>query len=150
MGCHDSFGAVNADVRAKTTTNQDYGDCPKTLALLGLFDNAGLDPVWRNYCLKGSQLAFADKGGRPKLLGNSLVDRINGRIPMAHFVLPDLSCARFLQQRGRTQRRFRRQRDRRSRPRASARLHDERLRLGHHGFEEVTQGDPAAVVGANI
>ena len=83
MGCHDAFGAVTADVRAKTPANQTYGDCPKTPALLALFDNAGLDPIWRNYCLKGSQLAFTKKGGRPKLLGNSLVDRINGRIPMS-------------------------------------------------------------------
>ena len=46
--------------------------------------NVGLNPVWLNYCLKGSQVAFTDKSGRPKLLGNSVIDRINGHIPMAH------------------------------------------------------------------
>jgi hypothetical protein len=82
QGCHDSFGAVAADIRARIPANQDYGDCVKTPALLALFASAGFDAVWRNYCLKGTQTDFSDKDGKPKLLGNSLVDRINGRIPM--------------------------------------------------------------------
>ena len=42
------------------------------------------NPVWLNYCLKGSQVSFIEKAGRPKRLGNSVIDRINGHIPMAH------------------------------------------------------------------
>lgn len=84
IGCHDSFGAIIADIPGRTPASEDYGDCAKSPAALALFASEGLEPVWRNYCLKGSQTDFLDSDGEPKLLGNSLVDRINGRIPMAH------------------------------------------------------------------
>ncbi len=84
MGCHDAFGATIADVEAKTPANQDYGACPKSPSLLAIFANVGLSAVWLNYCLKGSQVAFTDADGQPKLLGNSVIDRINGHIPMPH------------------------------------------------------------------
>jgi hypothetical protein len=84
IGCHDAFGAAIAHVLGREPANQNYGDCRKTPELIAMFANAGLDPVWLNYCLKGSQVSFADKPGRPNLLGNSVIDRINGRVPMAH------------------------------------------------------------------
>jgi hypothetical protein len=34
--------------------------------------------------LKGSQVAFTQSDGRPALLGNSVIDRINGHIPALH------------------------------------------------------------------
>jgi hypothetical protein len=80
LGCHDSFGAASPDVAAKAEPNQNYGACAKSVALMGIFANAGLNPVWLNYCLKGAQVDFSDKDGRPILLGNSVIDRINGRI----------------------------------------------------------------------
>jgi hypothetical protein len=80
LGCHDSFGAASPDVGPKTQANQNYGACAKSVALMGLFANAGLSPVWLNYCLKGAQIDFAEKDGRPTLLGNSVIDRINGHI----------------------------------------------------------------------
>jgi hypothetical protein len=80
LGCHDSFGAATPDVGAKAQPNQNYGACPKSVALMGLFANAGLNPVWLNYCLKGAQIDFIEKDGRPTLLGNSVIDRINGHI----------------------------------------------------------------------
>jgi len=84
IGCHDSFGAATADVAAQTPANEAYGACPKTPALAAMLANVGLNPVWLNYCLKGSQVTFKENDGRPKLLGNSVIDRINGHIPMAH------------------------------------------------------------------
>jgi hypothetical protein len=84
IDCHDTFGAEIAHIDARTPGNQDYGACPKTPPLLAMFANVGLGPVWLNYCLKGSQVAFTEKDGRPKLLGNSIIDRMNGHIPMAH------------------------------------------------------------------
>jgi hypothetical protein len=80
LGCRDSFGAATPDVGAKTPPNQNYGACPKSVALMGLFANAGLSPIWLNYCLKGAQIDFTEKDGRPTLLGNSVIDRINGHI----------------------------------------------------------------------
>jgi hypothetical protein len=84
IGCHDAFGAATADVVPQASANQNYGDCPKTPPLIAIFANVGLDPVWLNYCLKGSQVGFLEKDGRPRLLGNSVIDRINGHIPIAH------------------------------------------------------------------
>jgi hypothetical protein len=84
IGCHDTFGAAIAHVLSREPADQNYGACAKAPALIAMFANAGLSPVWLNYCLKGSQIAFKDKNDRPTLLGNSVVDRINGHIPMAH------------------------------------------------------------------
>jgi len=84
IGCHDAFGAAIADVVGREPANQDYGACQKTPSLIAMFANVGLDPVWLNYCLKGSQVSFTEKDGRPKRLGNSVIDRINGHIPLAH------------------------------------------------------------------
>ena len=57
---------------------------PKKVLGRYMLANVGLNPVWLNYCLKGSQVAPREKDGRPKLLGNSVIDRINGHIPMTH------------------------------------------------------------------
>jgi hypothetical protein len=84
LGCHDSFGAATPDVASKAQANGNYGDCPKSVPLMALFANVGLGPVWLNYCLKGTQVAFTEKHGRPVLLGNSMIDRINGHVPMLH------------------------------------------------------------------
>jgi hypothetical protein len=83
IDCHDTFGAEVAHVDARTPANQDYGECPKTPPLLAMFANVGLGPIWLNYCLKGSQVAFIERDGRPKLLGNTVIDRLNAHIPMA-------------------------------------------------------------------
>ena len=83
VDCHDTFGAEIAHIVARTPANQDYGECTKTAPLVAMFATVGLGPVWLNYCLKGSQVAFLDKGGRPKLNGNTIIDRLNAHIPMA-------------------------------------------------------------------
>jgi hypothetical protein len=81
-GCHDSFGAVIANVPSKNNPKQQYGECKKSPAVQSMFTNAGINPVWQNYCLKGSQITFVDKGGKPTILGNSVIERINAGVPI--------------------------------------------------------------------
>jgi len=81
IGCHDSFGAVVKDVAPLPQPNQDYGPCAKTPQLRAMMDAAGIDKVWDNYCLKGSQITFVD-GGKPTLLGNSVIERVNAGVPL--------------------------------------------------------------------
>ena len=100
LGCHDSFGAATPDVGAKAPPNQNYGECPKSVALMGLFANAGLGPVWLNYCLKGAQVAFTDKG-RKADPARQFRHRPHQRPCRAvAILLRDLPCARRVQQRG--------------------------------------------------
>jgi hypothetical protein len=87
IGCHDSFGATKSDVAPVSMANSDYGPCAKTPALAALFASAGLDPVWNNYCLKGTQTHYVTKTGKPLILGNSVVERINHGI-----AIPHISC----------------------------------------------------------
>lgn len=82
IGCHDSYGAEVPDLAPMTPANQYYGECRKTPALQAMFANAGLSPVWQNYCLKGSQITFTTAGGDPTRLGNSVVERINAGVPL--------------------------------------------------------------------
>jgi hypothetical protein len=82
IGCHDSFGATVPDVPARTPPNQSYGECQKTPALEAMLANAGISSVWKNYCLKGSQITFTQADGKPTLLGNSVIERINAGVPV--------------------------------------------------------------------
>ncbi len=84
IGCHDAFGAALPDVLPREAANENYGPCAKTTSLIAMLADAGLSPVWLNYCLKGVQVSFKTKDGAPVRLGNSVVDRINGHFPMAH------------------------------------------------------------------
>jgi hypothetical protein len=83
IGCHDDFGAVKADVEPKATPNQNYGPCEKTPALQAMMRAAGLSPQWENYCLKGTEIGFVQPNGKPRLLGNSVIERINSKSPIA-------------------------------------------------------------------
>lgn len=87
IGCHDDFGAVQANVPAKQKPWQQYGNCNKTAAVSAMFVNAGISPVWQHYCLKGSQTTFTDANGKPTLLGNSVIEAINAGVP-----IPQSSC----------------------------------------------------------
>jgi hypothetical protein len=82
IGCHDDFGATDPSVAPKATPNQYYGECHKTAALLAMLANAGLSPVWQNYCLKGAEIDFIQANGKPQLLGNSVIERIDANIPV--------------------------------------------------------------------
>ncbi|MEI9990398.1 MAG: hypothetical protein WDM86_10190 [Rhizomicrobium sp.] len=86
IGCHDDFGALLANLPSRLVPNTDYGPCLKTLALVQLFASRHLDPVWTNYCLKGTQVAFGTAAG-PTILANSVIERMNKGVPV-----PDTSC----------------------------------------------------------
>jgi hypothetical protein len=84
IGCHDSYGALEADVPPAAAANGDYGPCAKTPILKALFALEHLDPVWENYCLKGGQDRYVTNAGAPAILGNSVVERINHGIAIPH------------------------------------------------------------------
>jgi hypothetical protein len=86
IGCRDSFGAVIPEVKPKGQPYQFYGECQKSDALKGMLQNAGTDPIWNNYCLKGSQVTFVQNGA-PTKLGNSIIEPLNANVPIA-----DSSC----------------------------------------------------------
>lgn len=75
IGCHDTFGATVADVPPnKGAPGGKYPPCVKTAAVKAVFDAGKIDAVWRNYCLKGSQVDFTDSTGVPTHLGNSVTE----------------------------------------------------------------------------
>jgi hypothetical protein len=79
MGCFDTFGAVVAAVPPnKTTPNTQYGACEKTPQLKAMMADAGLSPVWENYCLKSSMVDYTAPDGTPYVLGNSVIEGIVG------------------------------------------------------------------------
>jgi hypothetical protein len=51
---------------------------------IAMMEAAGIDKVWLNYCLKGSQITFIKgaTGSTPTLLGNSVIERINAGVPL--------------------------------------------------------------------
>jgi hypothetical protein len=83
IGCHDSFGAVVADVEPHDNAYQSYGECAKNARLKAMLTSAGIDPVWLNYCLKGTQVNYIDDNGAPILLGNSVIEPLNAEVPIA-------------------------------------------------------------------
>jgi hypothetical protein len=82
IGCHDSFGAVVADVEPHDKAYQSYGACAKNPRLKAMLSSAGIDPVWLNYCLKGTQVNYIDDNGAPVLLGNSVIEPLNAGVPI--------------------------------------------------------------------
>lgn len=84
IGCHDSYGAAMPNVAPNPLTWQQYGECRKTAAVLAMFTNAGISPVWQHYCLKGSQITFVKADGSALLLGNSVIEAINAGVPIPH------------------------------------------------------------------
>jgi hypothetical protein len=88
IGCRDAFGATQSFVPPDTAIPDPsdpsynnpknnptpYRACAKTSALDALFAATAIDPVFRNYCLKGSQVDFMDASGMPIRLGNSITE----------------------------------------------------------------------------
>jgi hypothetical protein len=75
IGCNDSFGDKQPVTAAATPRGQIYPACEPTDALLNVFAAAGLDKnVWKNYCLKGSQVEFRTAAGVDTRLGNSRIE----------------------------------------------------------------------------
>jgi hypothetical protein len=105
IGCHDLFGAATANVLPNGKPNQGYPDCAKSSALLAEFTEAGLSPVWQNYCLKGTQGNFITSTGVPTVLGSSVIEGLNGRRAGGAILLHDLPRHRGVQRKGRRARR---------------------------------------------
>jgi hypothetical protein len=74
IGCHDSFGAVTADVAPNANADGRYERCAKSPALKQLFAEAGMPALWESYCLKGSQADYVSASGKPTRLGNSVTE----------------------------------------------------------------------------
>jgi hypothetical protein len=79
IGCRDSFGAQTAVVPPAAIRRKGYPDCTKTPALSALLSSADIEPVYVNYCLKGSQTDFVDNTGLDIRLGNSVTE--DGFVP---------------------------------------------------------------------
>lgn len=74
LGCHDSFGVKPASQAPRPNLKRPYAAGELTPALTALMTKAGLDPVFQNYRLKGSQIDFTNSVGQPALLGNSVAE----------------------------------------------------------------------------
>lgn len=81
IGCHDSFGVTPEEIPPRQVLKMPYPAGDLTPALETLMDDAGLNPVFKNYRLKGSQVDFTDDRGEPILLGNSVTEY--GFVPTA-------------------------------------------------------------------
>ena len=74
IGCHDSFGATAQDVPPNARPEGPYNPCVKSAAAKQLLADAGMPPVWNNYCLKGTQVDYVSATGAPTLVGNSVTE----------------------------------------------------------------------------
>ncbi|MGY3533430.1 hypothetical protein [Bradyrhizobium sp. USDA 4452] len=74
IGCRDNFGVQTAFVPSNRIAGQGYPDCVKTAALTAMLSSADIDPVYNNYCLKGSQADFVDNVGLDIRVGNSVTE----------------------------------------------------------------------------
>jgi hypothetical protein len=74
IGCRDNFGAQTPFVPSNPAAGQGYPDCVKTAALNTMLSSADIDPVYQNYCLKGSQADFTDNTGLDIRVGNSVTE----------------------------------------------------------------------------
>jgi hypothetical protein len=79
IGCRDAFGARATFVPPQPTRRRGYPDCAKTPALSDMLAKADIEPVYVNYCLKGSQTDFVDNSGLDIRLGNSITE--DGFVP---------------------------------------------------------------------
>jgi hypothetical protein len=81
IGCFDSFGSEPRGVPNKQALQTRYTPGRLTPELERLMSQARLDPVFRNYRLKGSQTDFTDSMGQATILGNSVTEY--GFVPTA-------------------------------------------------------------------
>jgi hypothetical protein len=79
IGCRDSFGTKTPIVPPQKKIGQTYPDCVKSAELQALLAKADIEPVYFNYCLKGSQTDFVDNSGLDTRLGNSVTE--DGFVP---------------------------------------------------------------------
>lgn len=82
-GCTDRYGATTAFVPPSTDWSQ-YGQCAKTPDVVVRMAQMGVDPVFRNYCLTGTQAAYVTTANppTPTLLGSPIIEPLNANVPM--------------------------------------------------------------------
>ena len=73
-GCTDAFGARTPFVPPAANQAQGYPDCVKTPELTAMLANDNIDPVYNNFCLKGTQVDFTDNTGLDVRVGNSVTE----------------------------------------------------------------------------
>lgn len=81
-GCSDGFGATTPSLPAKATAWTQYGGCLKTAPVSRLMIDAGVSPVFANYCLTGAQTAFGTKAA-PTRLGSPIIEAVNADVALA-------------------------------------------------------------------
>lgn len=74
LSCKDKFGAATPLVVPNAKPDAGYPACQKTAALQQMFQQQNANPVFANYCLKGSQVDFTDNTGLAIRLGNSITE----------------------------------------------------------------------------
>jgi hypothetical protein len=94
MGCYDQFGVAGSGTSIEPlatpqpgAAQNQYPACAKSPALAAMFSAAGLAPLWKNYCLKATQIGFLSTQnatiGQPVLDGDSVIERITADVPIA-------------------------------------------------------------------
>ena len=84
VGCFDTFGAVDRfQPPHDKAFAEPYPACRKTPVVEALMARNGLAPVWKNYCLKGTQVAFTSRNGTPSALGNSVTEGMEVNVTSA-------------------------------------------------------------------
>ena len=76
IGVHDSFGMRPTDIAPNRRTNQGYADAGTlTGEVTAMMRERNLSPALSKYYrLKGSQIDFVDRSGRPTIVGNSITE----------------------------------------------------------------------------
>jgi hypothetical protein len=87
IGCRDDWGSTIPETKPNPTDWKEYSQgCPRTKALEALEDSTGIADLWKNYCMKATQIDFVAADGS-KLLGNSVIEPLNADVPIS-----DSSC----------------------------------------------------------
>jgi len=83
IGCRDDWGSTIPETKPNAVDWKEYSQgCPRTKALEALEDSTGIAEVWKNYCMKGTQIEFVTADGR--LLGNSVIEPLNADVPISN------------------------------------------------------------------
>lgn len=76
IGCKDEFGVEGpAFTPPNDTANYPYPAAPLSRDLLDMMKAVGLDEVFRNYRLVGTQTNYVDPTGQPTLMSNTITEQ---------------------------------------------------------------------------
>ena len=74
-GCRDDFGIKPNYTAPNDEINYPYDEGVVTLKLKALMDSKGVDEVFQNYRLVGTQTDFTDATGNPTLMSNTITEQ---------------------------------------------------------------------------